>query len=575
MRDNIMTAKLSYSTLFESIGATETMGVVRILTKNNDGFKRFKGYLEERINKLDPGSARGQVIKYLLETEPAYINEKEVEDYKITTIVYPYYNFRGYNCSPSTALTCSDGDEKIRQTSLQRYFRGSSRVQFYVSENIPDISIEIANYDRGLRYNSYCLLFPCPANIPSDEAYLRDISSKIDIFDREVYGPGIKLSANPKKEYTHNSMVKITYKFFDNIIECLNSHENGDLSIALLGGGGSFYVGKFELKYRRLRVSNANKFTYKSVTSKYKAIQIGNKIVFYDGHRGLNYFKDKIAAWGDIIHTVSIMQYHGLDYPYFLDNGGHRQKVVIRFLNPKDYSFDSQGIRAGEDRRGDIYGRIWKNHKARQFTISYNFKSNNDYNAAFDGIVPFGEKAEQAVNCIDALIREQTEVRFREYFDVLLDTPVVENEEDILTTWFTSCVKAKKHNDDNLLRAYGRMRTNLMLEYKALEDYMGSYDFSKVIPVPTLILDKKTKDNLYKSLHILARNIKINNVNNKKIKEINKTRAMVDLMFFRGTNIFKGSYPLLKYYNPTKNALEFNYNKMKGELIHDKIKNRG
>ena len=119
------------------------------------------------------------------------------------------------------------------------------------------------------------------------------------------------------------------------------------------------------------------------------------------------------------------------------------------------------------------------------------------------------------------------------------------------------------------------MKLNLLREYKALEDYMGSYDFSRVTPVPKIILDKKTKENYYKSLHILAKNIKINNVNNKKIKEINKTQAMVDLMYVNNNEtIIKGSYPLIKYYNPTSNTLEFNYNKMKGELIHDKVKNR-
>ena len=153
--------------------------------------------------------------------------------------------------------------------------------------------------------------------------------------------------------------------------------------------------------------------------------------------------------------------------------------------------------------------------------------------------------------------------------------PTVSEEEDILTAWFSSCVRNKQRNDDNLLRAYRQMKYRLLQEYKVLEDYVTAYDFSKVLPVPRIEMDKKAKENFYKSLHVQAKNIKINNVNNKKIKEINKTQAMIDMMFMQSGNIFKENFPLTKYYNPTKNTLEFKYNKMKGELIHDKIKNRG
>lgn len=578
MKGNMITAKIPYSALFECM-SQDNMCVFRILTKQDNGYDRFMQYLKSCKSGMNPEISRYKSISWFIDNNPVYVKEQGVElDYKITTIVYDFYNFRqSYGNSLSNLFSSGDVDRDARMLSANGYYKGSSRIQFVASKNIPDMMVEFATYDRMLRGGSLTLMASIPETVDHTDVYMEQIKDQIKILDKIVNGPAIKLIGNYKKEYTHNSVVKVVYKIYDNILDCVNTHEPGSLSaITLAGAPGPIYYGRYELKNNRIRLSNTNKYVYKPYGIKYKATRIGDKIVYYDGIRALDSFKDKIINWDERIQMVVLMQYRGLDYTPFQDNGVNRQKVIIRYLNPKDYSFEKQHMNMAGTDCGELSGRVWQNRKSRHFSIRFDFRSGESYNPAFEGIIPFGEKVEQAVEAVDALIRNRGEQNFRNYVDVLLDTPVVGAEEDILTTWFTSCVKTKKHNDDNVLRAYRIMKLNLLREYKALEDYMGSYDFSKVTPVPKIILDKKVKENFYKSLHIQAKNIKINNVNNKKIKEINKTQAMVDLMYVNNNEaIVKGSYPLIKYYNPTTNTLEFNYNKMKGELIHDKIKNRG
>lgn len=577
MKDTIITAKIPYNILFEGMNQ-DNMCVFRILSKKKKGFDRFMSYLKGRKSEMNPDISKYKVISWLIDNSPVYIKEQEVEnDYVITTVIYDYFNFRSFGSSLSNLFTSSDIDREARMLTMSGYYKGNGRIQFVASRNIQDMTIEFTGYDRLLRVTATTLLTNIPEQIADDAVYMGQVRDQLKVLDKIVYGPAIKLIGNYKKEYTHNSIVKVIYKIYDDVLDSINIHEPGALSLLLLGGTpGPIYYGRYELKNRRVRLSNTNKYVYKPYGSKYRAAKIGNKLVYYDGARAFDSFKDKIGEWDERIQIVVLMQYHGLEYAPFLDNGANRQKVIIRFLNPKDYTFDRQNMCMNGTDVGEISGRVWNHRKAQHYSIRFDFRSGESYNPAFEGIVPFGEKAGQVIDAIDALIKTRGRDNFSNYIDALIDIPAVKEEEDILTAWFTSCVKTKKHNDDNVLRAYRMMKLNLLREYKALEDYMGSYDFSRVTPVPKIILDKKTKENYYKSLHILAKNIKINNVNNKKIKEINKTQAMVDLMYVNNNEtIIKGSYPLIKYYNPTSNTLEFNYNKMKGELIHDKVKNRG
>ena len=64
--------------------------------------------------------------------------------------------------------------------------------------------------------------------------------------------------------------------------------------------------------------------------------------------------------------------------------------------------------------------------------------------------------------------------------------------------WFKYCTRASKQNDDNIVKAYERMKKSLEREYKELGTYLSHYDFSKCMPIPRIKTDEKMVENYYK-----------------------------------------------------------------------------
>ena len=161
---------------------------------------------------------------------------------------------------------------------------------------------------------------------------------------------------------------------------------------------------------------------------------------------------------------------------------------------------------------------------------------------------------------------------FTEYKATMFES--LEAQEDVLAKWFSYCTRSSKNTDDGIIRAYMKMKTNLEKEYKEIGSYLNCYDFSKCTAVPRLEMDKKLRENCYKSLHIEPKNVIIKSINNKKINPINELRPTVRFMITAKGACAIGEMPLNKYYDAKTNSIILNYNKMKGEVIRDKIKNR-
>ena len=93
------------------------------------------------------------------------------------------------------------------------------------------------------------------------------------------------------------------------------------------------------------------------------------------------------------------------------------------------------------------------------------------------------------------------------------------------------CTEASKQNDDNIVKAYERMKKSLEREYKELGTYLSHYDFSKCMPIPRIKTDEKMVENYYKSLHIEPKTVIINSINNRNIKSIHEVQPTVSCMF--------------------------------------------
>ena len=126
----------------------------------------------------------------------------------------------------------------------------------------------------------------------------------------------------------------------------------------------------------------------------------------------------------------------------------------------------------------------------------------------------------------------------------------VKEGDNILDDWFRSCVRTKKQTDMGILHAYMNMKSKLEQEYKQLKTYMDFYDFSKCKPIPSVSMDKKMRENYYKTLHIEPECVILNKINNKNIEKISTIKPMVkfNLLTSKGM-LLEGKKDLYSYQN--------------------------
>lgn len=576
IEDRQFSLKLSYENMFIAPKG-DTMVIIRIIGKQNNNFNHLKSYLQEIKSSLSGNPIRERnIVEWLLTTQPKAIISKDLGDgKKLDTIIYPYCDFSTlYGCSlyhlPARV------DSTLQSNYIEIREESAESILICQSEILKKISVEITAYSTTLVQNNKFLLFPANSN---NREFMERVTEDLKIYNDLIKKIGIKLICNPKKEYTRNSVVKCNYRIYDTLEEAINNHIEGGYALQTVGGQ------QYPVLLGEHVLNCSNKRVYRSFSNKIKCKTIDNRLVLYDGNKGLSCFEDKISRWQQNIKLICILQYNGLRLPRELELAPSIKTAIIRFLSPTCYDFSNsnnygevvQRNRFGQGGRLRANGRAWFKNKTYCIQINFNNSGRNNYGPCCDAIIPFGDKTHDAIDALnDVLVTNNIDDIAEAYLGVILRSNLeVNNEEDILTNWFAYCVRTKQHNDDKLLKAYKRMKGDLIRERKALQDYISNYDFSKVIPVPTIELDKKAKENYYKSLHIQPKTIIINSVNNKKIKEIVKTQAMVDFMIIKGESIIaKSNTPLVKYYNPTRNVLEFGFNKMKGEMLHDKTKNR-
>lgn len=390
----------------------------------------------------------------------------------------------------------------------------------------------------------------------------------------------IAIEANTQKAYNRNSLIKVQYKIYDDFVEALNDKSINTLSISQHDGVygvltfttlGEHHNGvyRFDVMYK----------------GKVMAYWYKDTLVCYDGLKSLETVKPYLEEWTrGGIKQVDILQFCANRDFFYQDEMNSEfnrvNKMVLHFLGKNRLYLSRSGLNY---RNGGLTGQIYyKPAKARKVTaINTTLKSIGqtffaELVIAVDGIHGAEEAMSKAVQLIRARIfpNENLDVNlaFTEYKHTLFEAEEV--QDDVLSKWFSYCTKSSKTTDDGIIRAYLKMKANLEKEYKEIASYLTCYDFSKCTAVPRLEMDKKLRENCYKSLHVEPKNVIIKSINNKKINPISETRPIVKFMVSTKGMCAIGEMPLKKYYDAKSNAVLLNYNKMKGEVIRDKIKNR-
>ena len=415
--------------------------------------------------------------------------------------------------------------------------------------------------------------------------------NQLATFIRQEYKPknhiAISFEANTTKSYNRSSIIKMQCKIWDNLEEAFDNKTPNTLGIDQYDG----LFGRFN--YMNYRSDRHGSFKISIIyKSKPKLIWYKDMAVFYDGEKSFEDAKPYFETWSERgILQVDILQFcHNKDF-FYQDSIGHNflaNKIVLLFLSKDKISLarSDMSIRNG---RG-LYGRIMyipsKNRKKVYLEIGLGGRSPNVQPYLGSVVIPVDNAnlQKKALETITEMIKitlplsdriEQNS--FEDMYNLYRGYVfgMGESQPDTLSEWFKYCTRTSKQNDDNIVKAYERMKKDLEREYKELGTYLNHYDFSKCMPVPRILTDEKLIENYYKSLHIEAKNIIINSINHKNIKSIQELQPTVSFMFMdKKGRLLKGDYPINKFYNNKTNEVELFFGRLKGEVTHDKVENR-
>lgn len=381
-----------------------------------------------------------------------------------------------------------------------------------------------------------------------------------------------------------NTPFRMLVDIYDNLAEAINNKKTNVVSISnydnLSGflNFGSFK--EFERGKLKLRLMYQNKDV--------KACYINNAIIIYDGEKSFQDALPYITKWTqkDIgLNFIDILQFNkNKDFFYHENlNGNYLKKLVLHFMDKRRILQSRSNF---DDLDRGLYGRIamipQRGQKIRYIDLTY-YRNASGYMG--DLIVPVNNDniQREALRYLDNIvtaysIRRENPARedLINYVNLIMNTEKqMEDEGDVLNAWFKNCLKVSKRNEKNILYAYEQMKVNLEKEYKNLQAYIKTYDFSKCKAVPSIKMDKKLKKNYYKTLHIDLQNSIINKIKNKKIKEIHQITPMIVSHILDSRNILRTKHsPLYDYYDKMHNCIDLKYSVLKGDIIHDKIKNR-
>lgn len=397
----------------------------------------------------------------------------------------------------------------------------------------------------------------------------------------------ISIDANTTKCYNRSSILKMMFRINDSLSQAFETKTNDTIGIDQydsLFGRFSFFTYR-EDRHGGLRLL----ILYKS---KPKLVWFNDMAIFYDGEKAFEDAKQYFETWAERgIRQVDILQFcHNKDF-FYQDSIGQNyyvNKLVLLFLSQDKISLSRSelNMRNGRGLNGRVSYLPAKNQKRIYLDIGIGRRSPNmgPYLGSLVIAVNSQGVQKEALRVVNNMIRltlpiastletESFEDNYNIYRNCLFG--LAESKPDTLSEWFKYCTRASKQNDDNIVKAYERMKKSLEREYKELGTYLSHYDFSKCMPIPRIKTDEKMVENYYKSLHIEPKTVIINSINNRNIKSIQEVQPTVSFMFIdRRGRLLKGDYSINKFYNNKTNEVELLYGKLKGEVSRDKTQNR-
>lgn len=440
----------------------------------------------------------------------------------------------------------------------------------------PDCKIEDYIYSIGTV--STCFGTNC-SYIGNNEE-LKDIAiNKIMTVNNNI---AINTNIISDKKYNRNTVFDIEYDICDNLFDAFQQKTKYTFAT---GAYDNFYGTFLQKNTKEAGYGFQILRPYPQPT--YKVDRYKDMLITYDGTKGYETAMPILeTAYRAGVRMLEIHQY-GIGRDYFshhmsIDNyDSHRvRKLVLNYASltrietrPDKFEYD--------DASGVLSGYAFlRNSKGRRSQWDVKIRNRKDIFGLL--LVPVDEEGIQqsAMQYIRTMIqrvigevtRDDGYEAFEKYIQSMRGKTIT--GDDVLSRWFVQCTKTRHQQDDSIVKAYNQMKDKLEQEYKTISTYLNCYDFSKSLPVPSIKMDKKMEKNYFNTLHVEPKNVIINTINNKRISPVEVVQANVKVMIPMKKQVIVGEYPLNRFYNSTTNIVELNYDKMKGEVIRDKIKNR-
>ena len=414
------------------------------------------------------------------------------------------------------------------------------------------------------------------------DTHNRDFSASVKQIYKSKNHIAISFNMDVTKTYQSNAFAKVKCKIYDNLQEAFADRTNNTMAIEQYDNMlGRFALASFAENNRGTCII---KTTY---CDDVKLLWYKDMAVFYDGEKSKQAVLPYLNDWYDRgIKQIDILQFcHNQDFFYQAGIGKMiaTKKLVIAFVNKNKLCIPRSDLKVTGRRHmgGEI---LYSPSKSRTKIWFHVALENGSAQYLGSVLVPVGEDNIQttALEAINTMIKanlpmpEETvdyERAFCDYKHAVFGIQDIES--DSLTEWFNYCTRLSKNTEDGIVRAYTKMKKNLEKEYQEIGSYLSHYNFSQCLPIPSIIIDKKMLELYYKTLHIEPKNIIIKSINNKSIQSIQELQPMLTFMFINNKGqILKNDYTLNKFYNAKTNMIELCYNKLKGEVLRDKVKNR-
>ena len=404
-----------------------------------------------------------------------------------------------------------------------------------------------------------------------------------------------RVGVKHNKVYANNSLVKITVEWCNDIAEAIQGRSK---DIHLITGVDNL-LPPFLASQISSTPHGGIQFAMR-YNNKVNAELLDGTLVLYDGRASYETSKPYILDWKTKVNTklVVITQFSKNEDFFYTPSSNSPMipinKILLHYVGNDKITMSNAYLmvrNGGTNLGGQIPCDIMGKRRRMVYDIAFNNIGGSYY---INLIVPYSTENNCSKAVLDwitqAITLQNSDNITREEFGVFLSkySKLLEkqhphgDEDDVLSTWFECCTKTSANNDARIIASYKHMKETLEEELKGLATYVGHFDFSKCMAIPKVVMDEKLKNNYYKTLHIAPKNVKINSINNKKIQnvieEVQPTVSFmtsIHLMKLGGNIYIKKEFPLRKFYDARNNIITFNYGIMKGEVIRDKVKDRG